>query len=969
MKSKPKAALGLVATCSMLCSMSGANGADPSFPLYQWNFNNTDGSNAGTGTAGTLTANVGTGTSTGSFSQTGVSGNAWDHSLNTSNGHDHWWGDQKGNAAAVGDLDLSTVNQFTITMWIKRAGANNNDVLNIGATANPVSASNPGISIGLNGTWDNGMRFGVNGYNAWVGDLWGPGTNSNWVFVAIAYDGTDIENVFENPTMNALYSQNTNAAFITGDQVNPVTVAVGAAVHTGNWSTPAGNVSVGSTATAFLGTDGNTANGFSGNLDDVRIYDGLLTVAEIEAVRQSAFAEPLPDIDLYWKGSDPVANWTSPNWTPDIEGNGTPVALTTGGLGVAFATTGAENLFNQLGADQSVASIVVMPGSGPVDIGGTHDLTIGEGGIWQELTAAELSISTSGAVVVDANQTRKNKSPNPLTVYSSLSGTGTLTKSGTGLLQLSGDNSAHTGGIVVEQGSVSISHANALGGASASLAMNGGTLDLNGFNVTLGALSGNGGAIIRSSTACSLTLDLSADSTYGCSINEVTVFDPVSLIKKGPGNLTSTAGSNFSGPVTIENGQFIANYPNYGGPPTTSSLGNLQVPGRTITVTSPGTLALTNNNIFGNANANPSLLPEIVANATTVSATNYNLIGNITLNGSTLSQSTGNTGNYQGYQFRGSVTVTGTIGFSTITGTGGNHLSSDTIFDVANASGDEFEDLVVGAPLIDRSGDFGSGPGGLTKTGAGTMKLDGVNSYTGATRVLEGVLSMSSATLSDASLVEIAADAVLDLTHSGTDRVTMLRIGTETKPDGIYGALGSGAQFELSQITGSGTIEVVSPYLPWISSFTTLSGASTAKGADPDSDGLTNLEEFALDGNPEDATATGKVRSRVETVGGQQALVITLPVRNGAFFSGTAPATATVEAEGISYEIGGSNELIDFNQNVSAVVPSLAGAPDMPGLTTGWTYRTFRLDGAVGGGTPRGPRGFLRAKVVTEEAP
>jgi hypothetical protein len=56
-----------------------------------------------------------------------------------------------------------------------------------------------------------------------------------------------------------------------------------------------------------------------------------------------------------------------------------------------------------------------------------------------------------------------------------------------------------------------------------------------------------------------------------------------------------------------------------------------------------------------------------------------------------------------------------------------------------------------------------------------------------------------------------------------------------------------------------------------------------------------------------------------------------------------------------------------FDQNVSEVVPALTGTPAMPALNTGWTYRTFRLDGAVGGGTPRGPKGFLRATV--SEAP
>lgn len=153
------------------------------------------------------------------------------------------------------------------------------------------------------------------------------------------------------------------------------------------------------------------------------------------------------------------------------------------------------------------------------------------------------------------------------------------------------------------------------------------------------------------------------------------------------------------------------------------------------------------------------------------------------------------------------------------------------------------------------------------------------------------------------------------------------------------------------------------PFIPWIANFPSLSGPTAAKAADPDGDGLTNFEEFALDGNAEEGAPTGKVRVRVETVGAEQALVITLPVRDGAVFSAGAPGVATVAAERIGYEIGGSNDLIFFDQNVSEVVPALSGTPAMPGLNAGWTYRTFRLDGAVGGGTPRGPVGFLRATV------
>lgn len=286
MRANSKSVLSLAFAGAILCSMSGAHGA----LLYQWNFDSTSGNNTGTGTGGTLTANVGAGATTGSFGAAGVSGAAGDNSLGTSNANDNWWGTDVGNAAAVSTLDLSTVNQFTITMWVKRSGGNNADLLNIGSTTTPDSASNPGISLGLNGTWDNGIRVGVNGYNAWNGDLWSPGTDNDWVFLAVAYDGTG--GVWWDPAMLALYGADRNLAIITGDTTTSASVAATLPFHIGDWGTSPGVAAVGSTATAFLATNGSNGSGFSGNLDDVRIYDSLLTVSEIETVRLSAVPEP-----------------------------------------------------------------------------------------------------------------------------------------------------------------------------------------------------------------------------------------------------------------------------------------------------------------------------------------------------------------------------------------------------------------------------------------------------------------------------------------------------------------------------------------------------------------------------------------------------------------------------------------------------------------------------------------------------
>ena len=688
----------------------------------------------------------------------------------------------------------------------------------------------------------------------------------------------------------------------------------------------------------------------------------------VDNFTNTVVTDPPPASNLYWKG-DVDDQWTSLNWTSDEAGTvpGGPLP-TDGSAGIAFAATGAANLVNLLGADQNVKSIVVTAGSGPVSIGGSHNLTLGADGIWLDQAAAGgLSLDSTGEVVLGANQLWKNKSSSTLAVNSVVSGSGSLTKIGAGPVRLGGANT-YTGGTIIEQGVLALDHAEALGGSTAALAVNGGSLDLNGLNVTVGALTGLGGGAITntSTTPATLTLDMAVDGSYGCQINDTTGAGPVSLVKKGPATVTSNGGGSFTGPVTIDDGLFVANTWVFAAANWTS-FGNCQVAGRTITVNAPGALSFMSNDVFGNAATNASLLPEIILNGSTMESARYNQIGHITLNGAVLGQSSSDTGDYLGYQFKGDITVTGTA-MSLIQSVGkANHLSSETFFNVADVTGNADVDLVVSSPLTDQSGAFGKASGGLTKIGVGTMALDGANNYTGATRVLEGVLSLGTPMLADLAEVEIATGAVLDLTHFDIDTVAALTIGGVPMTDGTYGAIGSGAQFERPEITGSGMLAVFAdPFIPWIANFPTLSGPTAAKAADPDGDGLSNFEEFAFDGNPEEGGDTGKVRSGTATVGAEQALVITLPVRDGAVFVAGAPGIATVAADKITYEIGGSNDLMTFDQTVSEVVPALTGSPAMPAVNAGWTYRTFRLDGAIDGGTPRGPKGFLHARVFED---
>jgi autotransporter-associated beta strand protein len=141
------------------------------------------------------------------------------------------------------------------------------------------------------------------------------------------------------------------------------------------------------------------------------------------------------------------------------------------------------------------------------------------------------------------------------------------------------------------------------------------------------------------------------------------------------------------------------------------------------------------------------VLPTITLNnGTTLNATRYNAIGNLNLNGATLSQSATDSGNYEGYQFLGTVTVGGSTPSIISSGNGkANHLrgASTINFNVADVTGSAAADLTVSNPIRNGSGDY-AGVGSLQKTGAGTMLLTAANPYTGSTTISAGTLVLGS---------------------------------------------------------------------------------------------------------------------------------------------------------------------------------------------------------------------------------
>jgi hypothetical protein len=146
------------------------------------------------------------------------------------------------------------------------------------------------------------------------------------------------------------------------------------------------------------------------------------------------------------------------------------------------------------------------------------------------------------------------------------------------------------------------------------------------------------------------------------------------------------------------------------------------------------------------------------------------------------------------------------------------------------------------------------------------------------------------------------------------------------------------------------------PYTDWASFYFTPGDPNGAMDMDPDNDGLNNLQEYAFDAIPNDGAASGHMRTSVEDDGGQNALMLTVAVIDGAVFTGDPSLSAT--AGGVVYTIEGGNNLSGFNQVVTEVTPARSAGMSDP--FTGWSYRTFRLSGPISAQ----PAGFLRVRTA-----
>jgi autotransporter-associated beta strand protein len=455
-------------------------------------------------------------------------------------------------------------------------------------------------------------------------------------------------------------------------------------------------------------------------------------------------------------------------------------------LGAKKLKTGALNTTTSLASVISgVGGALEKEGTGTLTLTGantyTGDTTVSGGTL--QIGAGGTTGSIAGNVLNNAALVF-NRSNN-LTYAGVVSGSGTLTKSGAGILTLTG-NQTYTGGTTISAGTLSLgsggttgsvlgnilnnavlrfnrsdalTYAGVISGSGTLQKQGGGILSLTGTNtftgittISTGTLSlGNGGT--SGSVAGNITNNATLRFNRSDSLSYGGVISGTgALQKQGAGTLTLSGNNTYSGATTISAGTLVLTGSKSGAGATTVSPGtNLQI----------GTGGVTGS-IAGN-----------VANSGTVTFNRSNAL--------TYAGVLSGTGAVQ-KQGLGTLTLTGTNTY-----TGGTTVSGGTLeIGAGGTTGSIAGNVTNDAALVfNRSNNLTyagvvSGIGTLTKSGAGVLTLTGNQTYTGGTTISAGTLSLGSGGTTGSVLGNILNNAALIFNRSNNLTFAGVISGTGT---------------------------------------------------------------------------------------------------------------------------------------------------------------------------------------------
>ena len=550
-----------------------------------------------------------------------------------------------------------------------------------------------------------------------------------------------------------------------------------------------------------------------------------------------------------WNGGGGDNRWsTGANWVSGLQP----------GTGDYVAFAGSTQTTPDMDASYNIASLTFNSGASSFTITNAANTLTVTGGITNRSTnvqTVDVPVSVSAALPIDA-------AVGDLAFSRTISGGGGLTKAGSGRVTLNAANN-FTGNTTVNGGVLAIAPGASIynGGynGTAVLTVNsGGVLELNrwgygpgGENMSLGGLDYNpahfvinGGTVRCTGGAAAAPTDLYESQfgpgftigALGATLDAAKLNDTwtVKYDSRGYGPITSSAGGTLTltgvghgifdkelggGGGLVMNGSatWTLNRLNTYSGGTTVNQGTLRLDGGggglcrirdALTVNSGATVEFVNDDGTG-LGFSWNKISTLTLNGGTVAAAGalhvWNLTGGINLSGGALRSNNGVSDpsgpqlewNWADVTVSAAATNTSEIGGRIRIRDDGGYAG--ITFTVGNGSA--VTDLLVSAAITEASAGRS-----ITKNGAGTMVLSGTNSYTGATTVNGGTLSLTTRSLGNSAAVVIGAGATLNLNFTGSDIVGSLEInGSGPLPGGTYN---SSHPTYGSYFTGTGSLLV-----------------------------------------------------------------------------------------------------------------------------------------------------------------
>ncbi|GAD63489.1 Ig-like domain-containing protein [Aquipseudomonas alcaligenes] len=446
------------------------------------------------------------------------------------------------------------------------------------------------------------------------------------------------------------------------------------------------------------------------------------------------------------------------------------------------------------------------------------------------------------------------------TVAGVISGTGSLVKQGSGILNLSGSNT-YGGTTTVAAGALSIAGDGNLGSGAVNLA-DGTVLNVSGASTIDNAITLTGNSTLDNGNAVTLsgaisgaydltktgsgTLTLSGSNSYGATYVNAGTLSVSSDGNLGSGAVNLAAGTTLAltGATTVDNAIVL------GGDAAVSAAANVTLSGVisgafTLTKAGASTLTLSGTNTYG---------------ATTVSAGTLSGASDSNLGSGTVTLAGGST-----------LAVTGATTIDNAIALGGNAT--------VNTGADTTLSGVI------------SGSNNLTKSGASTLTLTGSNTFTGSTTVNAGTLSIASDANLGAGALNLANGTTLQITGSTTIDNALALTGLVTVNAGAAATL-------------SGTIGGTGSLTKTGASNLTLSGSNTNSGTTTVAAGT-----LVVDGSTNSAAtvASGATLAGSGTLGGD------VTVQSGGTLSPGGTGVATLTVNGNLTLNSGSTLALDIN--------------------------------------------------------